>query len=179
MLSCLLHSRATAVNRGFYSENNIMYNRQSTSFALLAAHKSLKLLLTASYPPLPSVQASRRVLRFSSGLIEIYNQPALIHRKAATVLRSSFPRQICYYHYYIILINFGFASASNCFTLEIHHFRLARSDYWCSDKKFMTHKLIRFAKFADNWSDGNMRANVDELGRFSGDSATPGPMQSA
>lgn len=150
MLSCLLHSRATAANSGLYSENNIMYNRQSTSFASPAAHKSLKTSPDGSVSAASLQCKRRRVLRFTSGLIEIYNQSTLIHQKAASELQSSFPRQICYYHYYIILINFGFASASNCFTLEIHHFRLARSDYWCSDKKFMTHKLIRFAKFADN-----------------------------
>lgn len=55
-------------------------DNQLLSPCLLLINHS-KLLLTASYPPLPSVQASRRVLRFSSGLIEIYNQPALIHRK--------------------------------------------------------------------------------------------------
>lgn len=98
-----------------------------------------------------------RVLRFTSGLIEIYNLLVFSYPDSGQSQQFTEGYRICYYHYYIILINNfalprSVASASKFSASRIHQFARSQSDYparLCrSDINLWHDELIRFAKFS-------------------------------
>lgn len=136
MLSRLLVQRQQTAN---FTAKHHVRSAINCSRLLPAINHSL----TAPYPPLLSCKSFSRVLRFTSGLIEIYNHLSYPPKRKRRCCEALLRYLICYYHYYIILINnFAFSGIS----IKMLHIGSPSGDCRCCSTIFMTQPIA--AKFS-------------------------------
>lgn len=123
---------ATAANSELYRGTSCTVGNQ-----LLSPFTSHKSLTDGSISAASECKSFSRVLRFTSGLIEIYNHLSYPPKRKRRCCEALLRYLICYYHYYIILINdFAFSGIS----IKMLHIGSPSGDCWCCSKIFMTQR---------------------------------------